>query len=182
MRRCLCRSIAAAVLWVAFTPAAGAESLAATVEQWGLLGSWAVDCAGRPDREGRALDLRDPEGRKGDVPAQFRRGQGRKRSGIGDGQRRRPAQCDGVLPCCSRRASSVCYSRSKAACAQSTIAVSAASTRSGTANTSRPARQHLHNSAAINPPEQAFRNLLRFLRNVPANAPFRFAFHWRRTS
>jgi hypothetical protein len=43
------------VLWVAFTPAAGAESLAATVEQWGLLGSWAVDCAGRPDREKGAL-------------------------------------------------------------------------------------------------------------------------------
>jgi len=55
MRRCLCRSIAAAVLWVAFTPAAGAESLAATVEQWGLLGSWAVECAGRPDREKGAL-------------------------------------------------------------------------------------------------------------------------------
>lgn len=55
MRRCLCRSIGAAVLWVAFTPAAGAESLAATVEQWGLLGSWAVDCAGRPDREKGAL-------------------------------------------------------------------------------------------------------------------------------
>ncbi|WP_018456223.1 MULTISPECIES: hypothetical protein [unclassified Bradyrhizobium] len=43
------------MLWVAFTPAAGAESLAATVEQWGLLGSWAVDCAGRPDREKGAL-------------------------------------------------------------------------------------------------------------------------------
>nr|WP_249808646.1 hypothetical protein [Bradyrhizobium sp. 166] len=42
-------------MWVAFTPAAGAESLAATVEQWGLLGSWAVDCAGRPDREKGAL-------------------------------------------------------------------------------------------------------------------------------
>jgi hypothetical protein len=55
MRRCLCRSIAAAVLWVAFTPAAGAESLAATVEQWGLLGSWAVDCAARPDRDKGAL-------------------------------------------------------------------------------------------------------------------------------
>jgi hypothetical protein len=55
MRRCLCRSIAAEVLWVAFTPAAGAESLAATVEQWGLLGSWAVDCAARPDRDKGAL-------------------------------------------------------------------------------------------------------------------------------
>ena len=55
MSRCLSRWIAAAVLWVAFTPAAGAESLAATVEQWGLLGSWAVECAGRPDREKGAL-------------------------------------------------------------------------------------------------------------------------------
>jgi len=55
MSRCLSRWIAAAVLWVAFTPAAGAESLAATVEQWGLLGSWAVDCAARPDRDKGAL-------------------------------------------------------------------------------------------------------------------------------
>lgn len=55
MRRCLSRWIAAAVLWVAFTPAAGAESLAATIEQWGLLGSWAVDCAVRPDRDKGAL-------------------------------------------------------------------------------------------------------------------------------
>ena len=55
MRRCLCRSIAAAALWVAFTPPAGAESLAATIEQWGLLGSWAIDCAARPDRDKGAL-------------------------------------------------------------------------------------------------------------------------------
>jgi hypothetical protein len=55
MSGCLSRWIAAAVLWVAFTPAAGAESLAATVEQWGLLGSWAVDCAARPDRDKGAL-------------------------------------------------------------------------------------------------------------------------------
>ena len=55
MSRCLSRWIAAAVLWVAFTPAAGAESLAATVEQWGLLGSWAIDCAVRPDRDKGAL-------------------------------------------------------------------------------------------------------------------------------
>jgi hypothetical protein len=55
MSRGLSRWIAAAVLWVAFTPAAGAESLAATVEQWGLLGSWAVDCAARPDRDKGAL-------------------------------------------------------------------------------------------------------------------------------
>ncbi|MET4326224.1 hypothetical protein ABIB80_002048 [Bradyrhizobium sp. i1.15.2] len=55
MTSCLSRWIAAAVLWVAFTPAAGAESLATTVEQWGLLGSWAVDCAARPDRDKGAL-------------------------------------------------------------------------------------------------------------------------------
>jgi len=55
MRRCLNRWIAAAVLWVAFEPAAGAESLAATVEQWGLLGSWAIDCAVRPERDKGAL-------------------------------------------------------------------------------------------------------------------------------
>jgi hypothetical protein len=55
MSRCLSRWIVAAVLWVAFTPAAGAESLAATAEQWGLLGSWAVDCAARPDRDKGAL-------------------------------------------------------------------------------------------------------------------------------
>lgn len=54
MRR-LNRWIAAVVLWVAFTSMAGAETLAATVEQWGLLGSWAVDCAARPDRDKGAL-------------------------------------------------------------------------------------------------------------------------------
>ncbi|TCU78495.1 hypothetical protein EDE08_101275 [Bradyrhizobium sp. R2.2-H] len=54
MRR-LNRWIAAVVLWVAFTSTAGAETLAATVEQWGLLGSWAVDCAARPDRDKGAL-------------------------------------------------------------------------------------------------------------------------------
>ncbi|RXT41123.1 hypothetical protein [Bradyrhizobium betae] len=55
MVRCLGRGIAAAMVWVAFTSAAGAETLAATVEQWGLLGSWAVDCAARPDRDKGAL-------------------------------------------------------------------------------------------------------------------------------
>lgn len=54
MRR-LNRWIAAVVLWVASTSMAGAETLAATVEQWGLLGSWAVDCAARPDRDKGAL-------------------------------------------------------------------------------------------------------------------------------
>lgn len=43
--------MAAAVLWIAFTSLARAETLAATVEQWGLLGSWSVDCTARPDRD-----------------------------------------------------------------------------------------------------------------------------------
>lgn len=43
------------MLWAAFTAAANAEALRATVEQWGLLGSWAVDCAARPDRDKGAL-------------------------------------------------------------------------------------------------------------------------------
>ncbi|WP_025034620.1 hypothetical protein [Bradyrhizobium sp. DOA9] len=55
MMRCSGRWIAAAVLWAAFTSTASAETLAATVEQWGLLGSWAVDCATRPDRDKGAL-------------------------------------------------------------------------------------------------------------------------------
>lgn len=55
MTRWLSRWIAAGMLWAAITSAAGAETLAATVEQWGLLGSWAVDCAARPDRDKGAL-------------------------------------------------------------------------------------------------------------------------------
>ncbi|QOZ73335.1 hypothetical protein WN72_13610 [Bradyrhizobium arachidis] len=51
MTRCVSRWTTAAVLWIAFASTAGAETLAGTVEQWGLLGSWAVDCAARPDRE-----------------------------------------------------------------------------------------------------------------------------------
>ena len=43
------------LLWVALAPTARAETLAATVEQWGLLGSWAVDCAARPNRDKGAL-------------------------------------------------------------------------------------------------------------------------------
>lgn len=43
------------MLWIAFTSVARAETLAATVEQWGLLGSWAVDCTARPDRNKGAL-------------------------------------------------------------------------------------------------------------------------------
>ncbi|WP_458159654.1 hypothetical protein [Bradyrhizobium sp. 18BD] len=53
--RCLGRWIAAAVLWMICMPLAHAEPLAATIEQWGLLGSWAVDCAARPDRDKGAL-------------------------------------------------------------------------------------------------------------------------------
>ncbi|WP_426610647.1 hypothetical protein [Bradyrhizobium sp. McL0616] len=55
MTRCLSRWITAAVLWIAFAPQARAETLAATVEQWGLLGSWAVDCSLQPDRDKGAL-------------------------------------------------------------------------------------------------------------------------------
>ena len=55
MTGCLGRWSAAVLLWVALAPTARAETLAATVEQWGLLGSWAVDCAARPDRDKGAL-------------------------------------------------------------------------------------------------------------------------------
>jgi hypothetical protein len=55
MTRCSSRWTTAALLWVVLTPAAEAETLSATVEQWGLLGSWAVDCAARPDRDKGAL-------------------------------------------------------------------------------------------------------------------------------
>ena len=55
MTRCLSRWTTAALLWVALVPSARAETLAATVEQWGLLGSWAIDCAVRPDRDKGAL-------------------------------------------------------------------------------------------------------------------------------
>ncbi|MDN5004398.1 hypothetical protein ACFQZO_26490 [Bradyrhizobium sp. GCM10027634] len=55
MTRCLSRWTAAVVLWIAFSPLGHADTLAATVEQWGLLGSWAVDCAARPDRDKGAL-------------------------------------------------------------------------------------------------------------------------------
>lgn len=45
----------AALLWAAFASSAGAETLAATVIKWGLLGSWSVDCALRPDRDKGAV-------------------------------------------------------------------------------------------------------------------------------
>jgi len=55
MTRCFSRWTTAALLWVALVPSARAETLAATVEQWGLLGSWAVDCTISPDRDKGAL-------------------------------------------------------------------------------------------------------------------------------
>lgn len=55
MTRCLSRWTTAALLWIALASTAGAEALAVTVEQWGLLGSWAVDCAAKPDRDKGAL-------------------------------------------------------------------------------------------------------------------------------
>ncbi len=45
----------AAALLIALTSAAGAETLAATLAKWGLLGTWAVDCSLRPDRDKGAL-------------------------------------------------------------------------------------------------------------------------------
>ncbi|MDN3276957.1 hypothetical protein QWJ07_22030 [Frankia sp. RB7] len=51
MMRGLSRWMTAVALWIALTSLARAETLAATVEQWGLLGSWAIDCAARPDRD-----------------------------------------------------------------------------------------------------------------------------------
>jgi hypothetical protein len=44
------RLVAAAMLWTAAGPVASAETLAATVTKWGLLGAWAIDCSLRPDR------------------------------------------------------------------------------------------------------------------------------------
>ena len=55
MTRCLSRWTTAAVLWVVLGSPGHADTLAATVEQWGLLGSWAVDCTVSPDRDKGAL-------------------------------------------------------------------------------------------------------------------------------
>ncbi|MBR0827302.1 hypothetical protein JQ596_17390 [Bradyrhizobium manausense] len=49
------RFATAALLWAALMPAANAETLSATVIRWGLLGSWAIDCALRPDRDSGAV-------------------------------------------------------------------------------------------------------------------------------
>jgi hypothetical protein len=65
MIRFISRWAAAALLWAALAPAAGAETLSATVDQWGLLGSWAIDCSLRPDRDKGAVLTYDvkPDGR-----------------------------------------------------------------------------------------------------------------------
>jgi len=43
------------MLWAALTSVAGAGSLASTIINWGLLGSWAVDCSLRPDHDKGAV-------------------------------------------------------------------------------------------------------------------------------
>lgn len=61
----LSRFATAALLWAACAPAAGADTLAATVTKWGLLGAWSIDCALRPDRDKGAVlayEIR-PDGR-----------------------------------------------------------------------------------------------------------------------
>lgn len=55
MIRCLSGLVAAALLWVASTPGAGAEPLASTIIKWGLLGSWALDCSLQPDHGNGAV-------------------------------------------------------------------------------------------------------------------------------
>ena len=49
------RCAVAAALCLALATAAGAETLAATIIQSGLLGSWAVDCSLPPDRDKGAV-------------------------------------------------------------------------------------------------------------------------------
>jgi hypothetical protein len=45
----------AALVWLALGSAAGAETLTATIINWGLLGSWAIDCSLPPDRDKGAV-------------------------------------------------------------------------------------------------------------------------------
>ena len=49
------RCVGTALLWFASATAAGADTLAATIIQSGLLGSWAVDCSPAPDRDKGAV-------------------------------------------------------------------------------------------------------------------------------
>ena len=148
----------------------------------GACWSWAVDCAAQPTAT-RARSWMTRSGRtKGDVPAQFRRGQGRSEVVSAT------VNTDGLLnvmvyfPSLQQTREFGLLLSKQGSCARSTIAASAASTRSGTANTSRQARQHPHNSAAINSPEAPSKNVLQFLRNVHGMRRLNFAFYWRRTS
>jgi hypothetical protein len=55
MMRWLSRWALAALIWAELAPMAGAGTLAATINDWGLPGSWAVDCSLRPDRDKGAV-------------------------------------------------------------------------------------------------------------------------------
>jgi hypothetical protein len=64
-RGILIRAAMALLLWPALASAAGAATLAATVIEWGLIGSWAIDCSLPPDRgKGAVLTYEiEPDGR-----------------------------------------------------------------------------------------------------------------------
>ncbi|MCP3459496.1 hypothetical protein [Bradyrhizobium sp. CCGUVB23] len=55
MMLCLNRCALAAMVWLVLVSTAGAETLAATIVNWGLLGSWAIDCSLPPDRDKGAV-------------------------------------------------------------------------------------------------------------------------------
>lgn len=64
-RGILTRAGTAVLLWLALACWAGAGTLAEAVSEWGLLGSWAIDCSRSPDRDKGAVltyELR-PDGR-----------------------------------------------------------------------------------------------------------------------
>lgn len=64
-RGILIRTAMAVLLWPALASTAGAATLAATVVEWGLIGSWAIDCSLPPDRgKGAVLTYEtEPDGR-----------------------------------------------------------------------------------------------------------------------
>ncbi|MGV7213652.1 hypothetical protein [Bradyrhizobium sp. UFLA05-112] len=49
------RGMMAALVWITLVSAVDAETLAATIDNWGLLGSWAIDCSLPPDRDKGAM-------------------------------------------------------------------------------------------------------------------------------
>ncbi|MGY8668194.1 hypothetical protein Q3C01_38320 [Bradyrhizobium sp. UFLA05-109] len=49
------RGASAALVWLALIHTAGAETLAATIINWGLLGTWAIDCSLPPGRDKGAV-------------------------------------------------------------------------------------------------------------------------------